>query len=127
MFSFFEQVFIVLFTFSSSLATKYLFLNDEPCMVNGSCNALSSKECVPKETKGMNVTAFNMMTNIYEAEEITEHISCDSKCKFNNTLRNSNQNGIIKHVNVNVKTIISVKEIIIVRILVHVLVRIENT
>ena len=33
MFSLIEQVFIVLLRFSESLATKYLPLNDETCMV----------------------------------------------------------------------------------------------
>ena len=71
------SLFLVLLTFSSSLATKYLFLNDEPCMVRpalidlnpvelkyypfiinlnkytGSCNVLSPKICVPKETSTM--------------------------------------------------------------------------
>ena len=91
MFSLFKQVFIVIYPFSSSLATKCLFLNDEPYMVNGSCNVSSSKECVPKETKGTNVTAFNLMTNKNEAGEITKHISCDSKYKFNSTSWKSNQ------------------------------------
>ena len=69
------SLFIVFFSFSKSLATKFLFLNDEPCMTrptltdmnsvelkyypfmislnkcNGSCNVLSPKMCVPKETK----------------------------------------------------------------------------
>ena len=68
------SLFIVLLSFCISLATKYLFLNDEPCMVRpilinmnpvelkyypftislnkcaGSCNVLSPKICVPKET-----------------------------------------------------------------------------
>ena len=67
-------LFIVLFSFSESLATKCLFLNDELCMVRltltdmnpvelkyypfrislnkrtESCNVLSPKICVPKET-----------------------------------------------------------------------------
>ena len=34
MFSVIKQVFIVLLSFSESLATKGLFLNDEPCMVD---------------------------------------------------------------------------------------------
>ena len=62
-------------TFNESLATKCLFLNDEPCMVRttlidmnpvelqyypfmislgectGSCNVSFPKICVPKETK----------------------------------------------------------------------------
>ena len=68
------SLFIVLLSFCISLATKYLFLNGEPCMVRpilinmnpvelkyypftislnkcaGSCNVLSPKICVPKET-----------------------------------------------------------------------------
>ena len=80
-------MFIVLLSFSSSLTTKYLSLNDEPCMVRptlidlnsvelkyypfiisldkytGSCNVLSPKICVPKKTKGINVKPFNMITN----------------------------------------------------------------
>ena len=75
MFSLIKQVFIVLLSFSSSLATKYVSLIDEPCMVrpalidlnpfelkyypfmisldkcNGSCNVLSPKMCVTKKTK----------------------------------------------------------------------------
>ena len=58
---------------------------------NGSCNALSPKICVPKETKDINVKAFNMITNKNEAKAMTEHISCDCKCKFNSTTCNSNQ------------------------------------
>ena len=106
MFSLIKQVFIVLLSFSESLATKCLFLNDEPCMVRpsfidmnpvelkycsfmiflnkytGSCNVSSPKICVPKETKDINVKVFNMRT---------EHISCDCKCKFNSATCNSNQ------------------------------------
>ena len=78
MFSLIKQLFIVLLSFSSSLAheqTKCLFLNDKPCMVRptlidsnpfklkycpfmisldrffGSCNVLSPRICGPKETK----------------------------------------------------------------------------
>ena len=87
-----KQVFIVLLSFSSSLAPvadrkKCMFLNDEPCMVkptlidlnpvelnyysfmisldkcNGSCNILSPKICIPKNTKHINVKVFNMITN----------------------------------------------------------------
>ena len=69
------------------LTTKCLFLNDELCMIrptlidlnpvelkyypfmisldnfSGSCNALFPKICVPKETKHINVNAFNMIPN----------------------------------------------------------------
>ena len=73
--------------------TKCLFLNDELCMVRltlidmnpnelkytvmvslnkctGSCNVLSPKICVPKETKDINVKAFNMITKKHEAKAI---------------------------------------------------------
>ena len=54
----------------------------------GSCNILSTKICVPKET---NVKAFNMITNKDEAKAMTEHISYDCKCKFCSTTCNSKQ------------------------------------
>ena len=109
MFRLIKQVFIVLLSFSSSVApnqTKCLFLNDELCMVrptvidwdpaelkhdpfiislincSGSCNILSPKICVPKETKDINVKTFNMIRNKNEAKAMTKHISC----------KNSNQN-----------------------------------
>ena len=87
MFSLIKHVFIVLLDFSSSLATKCLSLNDEPCTVRpalidlnlielkyyllmislnkctGSCNVLSQKICAPKETKGINIKVFNIITN----------------------------------------------------------------
>ena len=112
------SLFIVLLSVSSSLArdqTKCLFLNDELCMVRltlidfnpvelkyypfvtsfkkctGSCNVLSTKIFVPKETKDINVKSFNMITNKNETKAMTEHISCDCKCKFNKTAHNSNQ------------------------------------
>ena len=111
-------MFFVLLSFCESLSchrTKCLFLIDKPCTVtatlidlnpvelkyylivisldkcSGSCNVLSPKICVPKETKDINVKAFNMITNKNEAKAMTEHISCDCKCKFNSTTCNSNQ------------------------------------
>ena len=57
----------------------------------GSCNVLSPKICFPKETKDINVKAFNMITNKDEAKTVTEHNSCDFKCKFNSTTCNSKQ------------------------------------
>ena len=116
MFSRTEQVFILLVSFSTSLArsqTKCLFLNDEPCMVKptliemnlvepkndpiiislnkctGNCNVLSSKICVQKQAKAINVKASNMITNKNEAKNMTAHISCDCERKFKSTTRNS--------------------------------------
>ena len=74
MFSLIKQVFFILLSFSESLATKCVPLNDEPCMTrptlfylnpvelkhylcminldkcSGSCNVLSPKACVPKKS-----------------------------------------------------------------------------
>ena len=68
-------------------------LNDKPCLVRPtfidlntvelryypfmislgkcteSCNVLSLKNCVPKEINGINVKAWNMMTNTNEAKK----------------------------------------------------------
>ena len=57
----------------------------------GSWNVLSPKICVSKETKGINVKAFNMITNKDEAKAMTEHISFYCECKFNSTTCSSNQ------------------------------------
>ena len=37
----------------------------------GSCNVLSPKICIPKETEDINVKAFNMTTNKDEAKAMT--------------------------------------------------------
>ena len=58
---------------------------------NGSCNVLSPKIRVPKETNDINVKVFNMITNKNEAKTIVNNISCYCKCKFNSTTYNSNQ------------------------------------
>ena len=57
----------------------------------GSCKVLSPKLCVPKETKDINMKAFNMMTKKNEAKAKKKHIPCDCKCKSNSTTCNSDQ------------------------------------
>ena len=57
----------------------------------GSCDVLSLKIYVPKETKDIHVKAFSMITNKNEAKKMIEHISCGYKCKFNGTICNANQ------------------------------------
>ena len=102
-----SSLFLILLSFSESLATKCLFLNDESFKVrptnidlnlvelkyypfiigldkcSGICNVLSPKICVPKEIKDINVKAFNMTTNKNETNTTAEHTSCHCKCKFN--------------------------------------------
>ena len=102
--------FTVLLSFRGSLATKFMALNNEPCMTrptvvdlnpvelkyysfmisldksSGSCNSvddLSTKICILIKTKDVNVKVFNMITNRKEAKIMVKHISCDCKCKCN--------------------------------------------
>ena len=58
---------------------------------SGGCTVLSPKICLSTETKDIYVKAFNMITNKNEAKTMTEHISCDCKCKSNSTTCNSKQ------------------------------------
>ena len=54
----------------------------------------SPKICVLKETKDLNVKAFNMLTNKNsdrEAKTLTGKISCDYQCQFNSTTCKLNQ------------------------------------
>ena len=104
MFRFIKQVFTISLSFHGSLATKFVSLNKEKCRTrptlidlnpvelnyypfmisldkcNGSCNALdhlSTKKCVPSETKNLDVKVFNMITRINEAKTFVKNISCD--------------------------------------------------
>ena len=114
-FSLIKQRFILLLSFREPLATKYLSLNDQPCMFrptlidlnhvelkyypfmisldkcNGRCNVVFPEICVPKKTKAINVEVFNTIKNKNEAKTMKKHVSCDCKCKFYSTICNSNQ------------------------------------
>ena len=57
----------------------------------GSCNVLSQKICVANEIKDIYIKVFNMITNKNEDQAMTEHISCDRKCKLNSKTCNSKQ------------------------------------
>ena len=59
-----------------------------------SCNTsndLSIKICVPNKTEDLNLSVFNMITGINESKTLTKHISCECKCKFEETKCKSNQ------------------------------------
>ena len=53
---------------------------------SGICNVLSPEICVPKETRDINVKAFNMITNKNQAKAMAKHILCDYKCKLNSKI-----------------------------------------
>ena len=143
-------MFILLLSFSESLArdrTKCLSLNDEPCIIrstlidlnpvefkyypftisldkfNGSCNILLPKICVPKKT--INVKVFNMITNKNKLKQWQNifHVIVNANSIVQHLIQI--KNGITKHVNVNIKLIISSKKII-VGTLAYVIVRIAN-
>ena len=129
--------------------TKCLSLNDEPCMVkpiftglntverkyysfmisldkcNGSCNVLTPKICVSKETKDLNVKVYNMITNKNEAKTMVKHTSLIANAKLIVQHVIQIKKGIMRHANVNVKIIVSAKKMI-VGILTHVFVRIAS-
>ena len=49
---------------------------------SGSCNSvkdLSTKICVPSQTKDVNTKAFNMIANRNEGKTLIKHISFDCK------------------------------------------------
>ena len=68
---------------------------------SGRCN-LSTKIFVPSKSKDVNVKAFNIITRIKEAQIMPQHFSCDQII-----------NGKIKHANVNVRTIVRAKKILV--------------
>ena len=65
-----------------------------------------------------------MITEINESKTLTNHISCECKCKLDENLILIN-GGIIKNADVSVKKIISVKSVMF-GILVHVFVKMED-
>ena len=77
---------------------NYLFLiSIAKC--TGSCNVVSPKLCVPRETKYLYLKALNMITNvIVNASSVLQHVI-------------QNKNEIIKHVSENVKIIIRAENI----------------
>ena len=61
---------------------------------SGSCNTLNdlpNKLCIPNKTEGLNLSVFNMITEINESETLKRHISCECKYKPDGTKCNSNQ------------------------------------
>ena len=88
MFRIFSKIFIGLLTFSASLATKFMSINNEQCKTrptfidlitvvhqfmisvdkcNGNCIAISEiggRICVPNKAKNVNLNAFNLIIKI---------------------------------------------------------------
>ena len=84
-------------SFSVSLATKCLSLNNEPCTNRPTLIDLSPVDFdyypfMISLDKCNGSWVFKMITRLNEARTLIKHISCDCKCKFNSTACNLNQN-----------------------------------
>ena len=65
----------------------YLFLVKLDISV-GRCNTLydlSNKACISNKTEDLNLSLFNTIAGIKEYKTLTEHITCEWKCKLNGT------------------------------------------
>ena len=54
-------------------------------------NDLSNKVCIPNKTEDLNLSMFNMITEINESKKLPKHLSCECKCRFVGKNSNSNQ------------------------------------
>ena len=60
----------------------------------GGCNILndlSNKVYVPNKTEDLNLSVFNMITEINESKTLPKHISRNYKCKFDGRIGNSDR------------------------------------
>ena len=60
----------------------------------GSCNTLNdlfNKVCVQNKTEDLNLSVFNMITEINESKILTKDISCECTCRFDGKKYNSDQ------------------------------------
>ena len=94
----------------------------------GSCNTLNdlpNKVCVPNKTEDLNLSGFNMITGINESKTLTNHISCECKCRFDGRKCNSDQWWNNNKCRCECKNVIHVKKIMF-GILLHAVVKMEN-
>ena len=83
-----------------------------------------NKLFVPNKTEDLNLSVFNMIAGTNESEILTKHISCECKCRFDEKKTHMN-GGITINVDVSVKNVTHVKKIMF-RILLHIIVKMEN-
>ena len=81
-----------------------------------------------KKTDNGILNVFNIITDINQSKILTKHISCESKCKFDGKNITQINAGITINLHVIVKNIMHVKKKkkMILGILLHVVVKIEN-
>ena len=88
-------------------------------------NDLSNKVSLPNKTEDSNLSMLNIITGIDESRTLTNHVSCQCKCKFDGRRYNLNYWQNNENANVSVKNIMYVQKIML-SILLHVLVKNEN-
>ena len=54
-------------------------------------DGLSNRVCAPNKTEDLNLSIFNIITEINESEILTKHIPCKCYCTFDGRKCNSNQ------------------------------------
>ena len=94
----------------------------------GSCNILndfSNKVCVPSKTENLYLSVFNMITGINEPKTLTRRISFECKCRFVGKNVIQINGGITVNVDVSLKNVTHVKNIIF-GILLHVVAKMVN-
>ena len=94
----------------------------------GSCNTvndLSNKVCIPNKTEDLNLSVFSMIAYINESKTLTNHISWECKCRFDEKNVIQINGGIIINVEISQKKFMYVEKIIF-GILLHVIVKMEN-
>ena len=81
-----------------------------------------------KKTDNGILNVFNIITDINQSKILTKHISCESKCKFDGKNITQINAGITINLHVIVKNIrhVKKKKKMILGILLHVVVKIEN-
>ena len=48
---------------------------------------LSNKICIPNKTEDLNLSAFNMITNVNKSKTLPKHLSWECKCRFDGRLK----------------------------------------
>ena len=86
---------------------------------------MSNKACGSNKTEDLNLSVFNMITGINQWKTLTKHISCECKCRLieDNVIQISSR--IIINVDVSVKNVMYVKNIVF-GIFLHIVVKMEN-
>ena len=105
---------LVLSGFGGSLATKDVFINNQPCIArptlideihcslfaislhkcDGSYNTVEDpfgRICVPNKIEDVNLKMFIMIKGIHESQTLIKHILCECRCEFDGRQCNLNQ------------------------------------